>query len=132
MAYANENHRVLAEAVAQWLIADGLKFGTDEERDPTAFFILESRGAVFVEAINDAVLIACKWLLLQDAPPAIELYEWALRQNTGLLVGRITLDQSGLWFSDLLLPPTTHERFSFHVGRGISDVLRLRTELGVT
>jgi hypothetical protein len=129
--YANEDHRTLAQAIAQWLAADGFEYGMDEEEDPTGFFLLESGGSVFVEAIGDAVLISCRWLLLQNAPANLELYEWALMQNAALLVGGLTLEHSSIWFRDILLPPTTHERFGFHVSRGISDVSRLRKELGV-
>jgi hypothetical protein len=127
--YSNENHRALAQAAAQWLAADGLEYGTDEEEDPTGFFILESRGAVFVEAIGEAVLISCRWLLLQNAPANIEMYEWALTQNSSLLVGRLTLEHSSIWYKDIILPPTERDQFSFHVARGISEVSRLRQEL---
>jgi hypothetical protein len=129
MTYSNEDHRAVAGAVAQWLTADGLEYGTDEEVDPTGFFILESRGAVFVEAVSNSVLISCKWVILQNAPATVEMYEWALTQNAGLIVGRLTLEHSSIWFSDILLTPTTHERFSYHVARGIKDVSRLRGEL---
>jgi hypothetical protein len=126
-----QDHRAVATDVAIWLAADGIRFGTDQPDDPSAFFIEDSRGAVFVETIGGFVLISCKWLILPHAPDDLRLYQWALRSNADLLVGRVVLDDSGIWFNDLLRSPTTQDEFRFHLGRCIQDVSRLRDELAV-
>jgi hypothetical protein len=129
VAYLDERHRAVAADVENWLSADGIDFGTDNGHEPTAFFITESRGAVSVTAVEGSIAIGLRWSLVQPAPDDVDLYRQALTSNGGLVAGRIVLDESGLWFSDVLPAPATQQEFRYRLARAIRDVARLRDEL---
>jgi hypothetical protein len=131
--YANENHRIIAEAVMRWLAAATLEYDTIEEEGSPTFLLPQSRGFVRVSAhpnsVRDSVLIHANWLLVRDPLAGKALYEWALKKNTGLLFGRLTLDASCICLTDYIPDPMTYENFSQHILRDISDISRLRTEV---